>query len=288
MRVFFSCAGCAGRKPCFLSHPPVPFAPPPDTHICDICYGPPHNRARPRSCVRLPDVLEAYEGTGSYTKDQRKLLVTHLEDPEQRKHPWPAKLDVAFGKEDPEELAAKEAAAAAAAAVGEDRADRAAAGDAGAANGGGGGGGESAASPKGDAPGSGSSRGPGGRFSGKGRRAGFGGKGAGAAAGMAAPAGGLVLLGSPMVDATLEDTQGLKEVIEILKRETGLSDGANGGEGASTLRMEVCMMLVRGLLGRWRWSGVWVCRWGQSGRGERRAATGPAADALRFGFERRS
>ncbi|CAN0095591.1 unnamed protein product, partial [Ectocarpus fasciculatus] len=81
-----------------------------------------------RGCVRLPDVLEAYEGTGSYTKEQRKLLVTHLEDPEQRKHPWPAKLDVAFGKEDPEELAAKEAAAAAAA--GEDRGDRAAAGDA--------------------------------------------------------------------------------------------------------------------------------------------------------------
>lgn len=190
-------------------------------------------------CVRLPDVLEAYEGTGSYTKEQRHLLVSHLEDPEQRKHPWPAKLDVAFGIEDPEEEAAREAADAAAAAAAE-------------VAGGEGGGGVKAEAVGGDTgaarsdrslPGGGrgcggggrggASRGPGGRFSSKGRRAGFGAKGGAAAGGMAASTGGIVLLGSPMVDATLEDTEGLKEVIEVLKREMGQ-------EGQGGLKMEVC------------------------------------------------
>lgn len=214
-----------------------------DTHFEGFrkrpCFIPPVYSVSPACrCVRLPDVLEAYEGTGSYTKEQRHLLVSHLEDPEQRKHPWPAKLDVAFGIEDPEEVAAREAAAAAAAAAesaggeggggvkteaagrdtGAARSDRSLPGG-GRGCGGGGGRGNG-------------SRGPGGRFSSKGRRAGFGGKG-GAAVGMAMSAGGIVLLGSPMVDATLEDTEGLKEVIGVLKREMGQ-------EGQGGLKMEVC------------------------------------------------
>lgn len=207
-----------------------------------------------RSCVRLPDVLEAYDGTGSYTKEQRHLLVSHLENPDQRKHPWPAKLDVAFGIEDPEEVAAREAAAAAAAA--EASAAEAGEGDgvkieavagqeggAGAAGVDGTGTGDaSSLKGAGDARGRGGGKGGGGgagagggggRSSGKGKR-GFAGKGAGAGAGIAAATGGAVLLGSPMLDATLEDTQGLREVIETLKQETGLSEGRPGG-----LQMEV-------------------------------------------------
>lgn len=220
------------------------------------------------SCVRLPDLLEAYEGTGSYTKEQRCLLVSHLEDPEQRKHPWPAKLDVAFGIEDPEEVAAREAAAAAAAesAGGEGNGGakaEAAGGEAGAARGDGT---EAGSSPKGgrSLPSGGrgcsggsrgnASRGPGGRFSSKGRRAGFGDKGGAAAGGMAASAGGIVLLGSPMVDATLDDTEGLKEVIEVLKREMGLANNANG-EG--TVMMEVCACTAR-VVGQGRDEGMRV------------------------------
>lgn len=195
----------------------------------------------PLSCVRLPDVLEAYDGTGTYTKEQRHLLVNHLQDPEQRKHPWPAKLDVAFGIEDPEEIqknkdkAAKEAAAAEAA-VGKGDAAKTEPGagreaGAGAASSSGDGA-EAASTPKGAtaAAAGGDSRGRGGggragagRSSGKGRRG-----------GAAAVNGVTVLLGSPMLDATLEDTQGLREVIETLKQETGLSDGTKG------LQMEVC------------------------------------------------
>lgn len=207
-------------------------------------------------------MLEAYEGTGSYTKEQRHVLISHLEDPEQRKHPWPAKLDVAFGIEDPEEIAAREAAAAAAAEVAAAAAAAAFSPEEGAADAkgtgqaAGGDGAESAASPKGGGGaastpggngtpgggrgrGGGGGRGSGGRFGGRGRRSGSGGKTGGTPEGMAAPAGGIVLLGSPMVDATLEDTQGLKAVIETLKREMGLSKGAGGGEGGGTLRMEV-------------------------------------------------
>lgn len=55
-------------------------------------------------------------------------------------------------------------------------------------------------------------------------------KRAGFRRGAAGPA--LVLLGSPMVDATLDDTQGLCAVIETLKKEMGLSKEEEVGEGS--------------------------------------------------------
>lgn len=193
------------------------------------------------SCVRLPDVLEAYDGTGSYTKDQRHLLVKHLQDPEQRKHPWPAKLDVAFGIEDPDEVTAredkeaKEAQDAKAAAGEGDVTKEGGSGAAGAStsacNGA-----ETASSPRGASGargGGGAGRGAarGGKSSGKARRRSGGRRG-----GSGEGTDDAVLLGSPMLDATLEDTAGLREVIETLKQETGLSDGTGSG-----LKMEVCM-----------------------------------------------
>lgn len=192
-------------------------------------------------------MLEAYEGTGSYTKEQRHLLVSHLEDPEQRKHPWPAKLDVAFGIQDPEEVAAKEAAAKAAAGDGDGAqreavpgreaggvvatGDGAEAATATSSAKGGGGGGDGAGRGDGGRGNAGRGGAGGGRSGGKAReRRRFAGKGTAAVA----ATGGGVLLGSPMLDATLEDTQGLREVIETLKQETGLSDSTGG------LQMEVC------------------------------------------------
>lgn len=229
-------------------------------------------------CVRLPDVLEAYDGTGSYTDDQRQLLLDHLEDPDQRKHPWPAKLDSAFGIEDPESIQESERGVTAALSPSVARDANAAtasgrmAGDVGSSSSSAGcvsettaaGASNGASSPKGGSmPGSGGSAAGGrvrvggssggnsgrGSRSGKGgksnrnSRAGFGGKCGAAAGGMtAAGGGGVVLLGSPMVDATLEDTQGLLDVIIALKEDMGIStdgDGGMGGEGKGALKMEV-------------------------------------------------
>lgn len=215
-----------------------------------------------KSCVRLPDVLEAYEGTGTYTSSQRLVLMNHLENPEQRKHPWPAKLESAFGAEEPEEPAAPaiEAGDKIEAAPGIETptvvnssttvvatcknvegADSSS-GDVGADSGssqlGGGMSGPGGAAAKGRS----SRGGKGGRVGGggggggiRGRRGGFGGKGRGAVGGMAAGVGGMVLLGSPMVDATLDDTHGLRAVIEVLKREMG--------HGGGTLKEEVRVLV---------------------------------------------
>lgn len=164
-------------------------------------------------------MLEAYEGNGTYDRDQRILLMNHLADAEQRKHPWPAKLDSAFGIEDPEEATTDSGTKAGTAP-----------GDPPAAPLGGGGdrGGDAGEvlSPKGGSmPGRG--RGGSGRSSrgGRGVRGRFGGRKRTVAGPAAEAPGGIVLLGSPMVDATLEDTQGLRKVIEVLKKETGMSTG---------------------------------------------------------------
>lgn len=226
--------------------------------------------------MRLPDVLEAYEGTGTYTSSQRLVLMNHLENPEQRKHPWPAKLESAFGAEEPEEPAApateagdkiegspgvetptvvngSTAVVATCKSVeGADSSSGDVGADSGSSQSGGGVSGPGGAAAKGRS----SRGGKGGRFGGggggggiRGRRGGFGGKGRGAVGGMAAGVGGMVLLGSPMVDATLDDTHGLRAVIEVLKREMGHGGGTLKEEVIMSACLWIRLLVLEGLCG---------------------------------------
>lgn len=262
--------------------------------------------------MHLPDVLLAYEGTGVYGEEHRLLLMSFLEEPEKRKHPWPAELDRAFGIEtpaaddnDPAVGGAGAAAAMAGAAGTDDKptngeekegtdggtvgsqagkgrrdydshskgepagggatmgeesgmatatgVDRSANDDAGGGATDGGGKGKGGRGAKGGRRGGGSSSaGKKRSYSSLAAAAGFGKGGAGAGGGGAA-GGEMVLLGSPMVDATLEDTQGLQAVIEVLKEEMGIiapkGEGreGDGGAGEDGSRVVVKMQVGRGV-----------------------------------------
>ncbi|CAM9822718.1 unnamed protein product, partial [Choristocarpus tenellus] len=130
-------------------------------------------------CVRLPDVLDAYRGGGAYTRSERMSLISHLEDPEKRKHPWPANLAEAFHGPGAGAVASSET-------------------DSGA-------GVELRSRVEGEDP--------------------------------------PIVLGSPMVDAVLEDTKGLRQVLECLKGETGLGPGGVGGWGETRGRVGDTLMM---------------------------------------------
>lgn len=303
-------------------------------------------------------MLEAYEGMGTYGPEHRELLMSHLEDPEQRKHPWPATLDSAFGIDDPSSACGGPSAKAASASATSAKADEkdldskkgksstsSSSGSSSVNTSGGGGEGKetqtnaeenstefssstssginSTAAVKagvttastgnkstkrtkttkttksvksitasthadddagatvnanggrtvddgvsqnnpGGVVGATGVRGQGGGKSrsrgGRGGKGGVGGVSSGGVAGAkrsvfgrGAEGAGMVLLGSPMVDATLEDTHGLRAVIEVLKREMGggsaEGEGGEGGQGEGegggrvVLKMEVLYML---------------------------------------------
>lgn len=199
-------------------------------------------------------MLEAYEGTGTYDHTHRLALMSHLEDPEQRKHPWPAELDAAFGVETQHGHASPVPNSVQRPPTSDTKpasSDSSTCKNVGTRSGAEGGSGVSGVS------------GGGSGCSGRGEKlvppplsatvaAQRNSRGR---ASRGAKTEGPVLLGSPMVDATLEDTQGLRAVMEALKREMGLDtgdkreEGADGGEGRRgggvVVKMEVKGVALR-------------------------------------------